>query len=374
MSVTPIGNSPINGRIVSWDFPGDLFIAIDGGKDSHFNATDVDNVQPLAACTAAIPRGPKTASAPVAPADWIVRLADSSQVLGNISGGDDERLLLHNADFGEIELPIERIDRLWRRAGREPPPAGDEDVVEMVNGDRLRGVMAGAEKGILRLSEGGDERPLAWEKIQTVALAAAKRGEPAGLSADIRLCDGSRFMSPKFNWKVGELHASFASMENLVIPDKLLIAIEVNGGRRKWLSDLPVEKYEAAPYFETQWGYRIDQNVLGGPLVLAGRTYRCGVGLHSACRITWNLGGAYQRLTALVGIDDSAGPHADADVIIRLDDREVLVLHGLRFGEAPRTIDLPVTGGDRLTIEVGFGKRGDVQDRVNVANAALIRK
>ena len=374
MSVTPIGNPPFNGRIDSWVFPGELVIAVDAGKNKRLNSADVDSVQPIVACDAVRLRGQKAASAPAAPGDWILLMADGSRLAADLTGGDDERLLVRHADLGEIALPIERIDRLWRTAGREPPTANDEDIVELTNGDRLRGAVAGAAAGILRLSEGGDERPLAWDKVESVALAAAKRGGPARLWADVRLCDGSRMVASKFNCKDGALHASFASMGNIVIPGMLLDVIEVNGGRRVWLSDLPPEKYEATPYLETRWAYQIDKNVLGGPLAMAGRTYRHGVGVHSACRITWHLGGAYERFTALVGIDDSAGPYADADMTLRLDDREVLALRSLRFGEAPRAIDLPISGGDRLTIEIGLGKRGDVQDRVDVVNPALIRK
>lgn len=374
-TVAPVGKPPLVGRIDSWDFPGELVIAIDGGMSERLSAADIDSVQPIVACEAARPRGQKTASAPAAPGDWILQMADGSRIAADLTGGDDERLLVRHADLGEIALPIERIDRLWRAAGPEPvAAAGDEDVVDLTNGDRLRGAVAGAAAGILRLSEAGDERPLAWDKVESVALAAAKRGGPAGLWADVRLCDGSRLVASKFNWKDGALHASFASMGNMVIPSKLFDAVEVNGGRRVWLGDLPPEKYESTPYLETRWAYKTDKNVLGGPLSLAGRTYRRGVGLHSACRITWHLGGAYERFTALVGIDDSAGRFADADVTIRLDGRELVALTGLRFGDKPRPIDLPVSGGDRLTIEVGFGKRGDVQDRVDIVQPALIRK
>jgi hypothetical protein len=123
----------------------------------------------------------------------------------------------------------------------------------------------------------------------------------------------------------------------------------------------------------------LDRSVLGGPLKLGGATYQHGIGLHSACRATWRLGGKYERFTALIGIDDSArsdnsaGSNADADLRIVLDGKELAAHRGLHCGEPPQAIDLNIAGGDRLTIEVGFGKRGDVQDRVDIVIPALIR-
>jgi len=49
-------------------------------------------------------------------------------------------------------------------------------------------------------------------------------------------------------------------------------------------------------------------------------------------------------------------------------------LKGLRFGEAARRIDVTVSGGRILRVEVGFGRNGDVQDRVDLLEPVLIRK
>ncbi len=90
--------------------------------------------------------------------------------------------------------------------------------------------------------------------------------------------------------------------------------------------------------------------------------------------MTWRLDRAYERFTGLLGIDDAAGRLADADVSILVDGRTLARFEHLRAGQPPRTIDVDVAGAETLEILVGFGLRGDVQDRVDLVNVALIRR
>ena len=46
--------------------------------------------------------------------------------------------------------------------------------------------------------------------------------------------------------------------------------------------------------------------MLGEPLVVGGKRYLKGIGMHSAARLTYRLDGKYQRFDAAVAIDDSA--------------------------------------------------------------------
>ncbi len=374
MCITPVGKEAIVARIRSWELPGVLELDAGAGRTERMDSGDVDQVRGVEGCKRPDGQDRRSAMTPARAAEWMVQLADGSQVIGAIAGGDDERLTLHHAELGEMTLPIERIARLWKAVGREPSVAGDEDVVELTNGDRVRGAVAGVSAGALRWSDGGEERPLPWSKVQSVALATAKGGKSGGVSAIVGLHDGSRIVASKLDWKDGQIHLQWTADARLSVPLETLSCVEVSGGRRAWLSGQPPENYEAVPYLETRWAYQVDKNALGGPLKMQGATYRRGLGLHSACKMSWRLGGAYERFTALVGIDDSAGRLADADVTILLDGKELAALRGLRCNEEPRSIDVPVLGVDRLTIEIGFGKRGDVQDRVDVVNPALLRK
>ena len=154
----------------------------------------------------------------------------------------------------------------------------------------------------------------------------------------------------------------------------ILNQVEIIGGRRVWLTDLVPAEYRSIPFFDRPWPLRLKTNALGGPLRLVGKDYPLGFGLHAASHIKWKLDDNYERFTALVGIDDSAGRWADADVTILVDQKPVARLKGLRHKEQPRKIDIDLRGASELAIEIGFGRYGDVQDRVDLVNPALIRR
>lgn len=374
--VTPVGKPPIAGNIQKWSLAGELELLIEDGQTVRWKSADVDQVQPYALCMGEKKFGYWCTTGMKLANEWTVRLTDSSRILANIPGGDGERLSLTSTSLGALELSIEQIADLRRTksAGPPPPAAGDEDVIALTNGDRLRGVVAGVSAQGLRFSEDGTERTLAWSSVQSVSFAAGRPKTLSGVEAVVQVLDGSRIVATGLDAKSDGLHVQFAGGAKTLLPRREFRSIEVRGGRRDWLSDRPPEAYESTPYLETRWAYQLDKNAEGRPLRLGGTEYPHGVGLHSACKATWRLGGKYERFTALVGIDDSAGSAADADVRILLDGKELAAFSGLHWNEPPKSIDVSVSGGDRLTIEVGFGKRGDVQDRVDVVNPALIRK
>jgi hypothetical protein len=194
-----------------------LEIQTSSGPSQRIESADVDRVTPDSNCGAGVPPDRRPEISPARATEWIVVLADGSRIVGQVAGGDDTRLLWRHADVGEIALPIDNILRLWKAAGREPPTAGDEDVVELANGDRVRGVVAGVTVGALRLSQGGDERPIPWARLRSVSLAAGKSDSQPGLRAIVELSDDSRLVGRTLEWKQGAIVLAFAGA-TLTIP------------------------------------------------------------------------------------------------------------------------------------------------------------
>jgi len=198
--------------------------------------------------------------------------------------------------------------------------------------------------------------------------------ERDALHQAIDLADGSRLMAAQMRWTDASLSVTrLASTASLELPPRLLRAIKVINGRWRWLSDLPTVQFESASYFGRPWPLMRDRNVVGGPLRCGGAEFERGIGLHSSARAAWNLDGRYARFVAAIGIDDSGGQWSDADVTIRLDGRAVLELTHLRHGEQPRPVDVDVSGVKRLELQVGFGDNSDIQDRIDVCDAGLVR-
>jgi hypothetical protein len=55
------------------------------------------------------------------------------------------------------------------------------------------------------------------------------------------------------------------------------------------------------------WPWRVNENVLGGPLVCAGTTYHAGYGVHGDCELHFSLPVAVESFRSHVGLDATAG-------------------------------------------------------------------
>ena len=344
--------------------PGPLSCRDKDGSESNIAWVDVDAVrfenQPA----------PKTVAA------WVVSLHSGDRLYGAIVGGDPKNLQLKHAILGKLDVALADISRVQRVAAAGPtePMAGDEDLLQLTNGDLLRGAVAGCASSGVTFFDGKKDREFRWADIAGMQLAVLARPRSAGLRWIVTLTDGTSLVGTALQSKDGSVSVITGFGGKVIVPIGQLVSIEPIGGRRAWLSMMEPVEYKATPYFDIRWGFERDRNVLGGPLRAAGETYTRGIGLHSACRISYALDKQFRRFRAAVALDDTAGPLGDADVRILLDGQLLANLEHVRKKDAPRAVDVDVTGGEVLTIEVGFGDGGDVQDRVNLLNAALIEK
>jgi hypothetical protein len=156
-------------------------------------------------------------------------------------------------------------------------------------------------------------------------------------------------------------------------------ALQLFGGRAVYLSDLKPKSYDFTPYFDRKWDWVRDGSVGGRDMVLAGSTYTKGVGLHSASRLTYDLGGVYQRFEAVVGIDDRTGRENGREGSVRIGvlvdgkaqdaggDKELTPRGG------PQVVAVKVAGARELTLVVEFGRHQDVLDHVDWADARLVK-
>lgn len=98
------------------------------------------------------------------------------------------------------------------------------------------------------------------------------------------------------------------------------------------------------PQYGGWGGAQADRTPFGEPLRVAGRLYESGLGVLANSRLeVRNLG--YGRLSAKVGIDDTAAP-LDAQVVFEVygDGRLLARSRPMRFGEAVQPLEAPVAG------------------------------
>jgi beta-galactosidase GanA len=103
-----------------------------------------------------------------------------------------------------------------------------------------------------------------------------------------------------------------------------------------------------------------DQNVGGtalgdgGPIVLRGTTYPKGIGTNAVSSVVVDIPAGCKQLVGDVGVDDAAGAGRGSVVFtVLVDGTSKVVTPVLRAGAVPVHLAVDVTGGSRLTLDVG---------------------
>ena len=111
----------------------------------------------------------------------------------------------------------------------------------------------------------------------------------------------------------------------------------------------------------------------GGPIMLDGRRYEKGVGVHAPSRIAIALDGSHDRFRSDIGIDDEVGAAGSAVFEVWADG--LLLFQGAKMTGNSRTenIDVDVAGKRQLVLIVSDAGDGGMSDHADWANARLER-
>jgi alpha-galactosidase len=130
------------------------------------------------------------------------------------------------------------------------------------------------------------------------------------------------------------------------------------------------------PYLSVAWPYRADRNVLGRPLMVGGKRYLKGLGMHSAARITYRLDGKYQRFDATAALDDSSQGRGSVTFGVYLlrngEWKQAAVSDTVRGAAPPEPVSVDVRGAEMITLTVDYADRGDELDHADWLDARLL--
>jgi len=90
-----------------------------------------------------------------------------------------------------------------------------------------------------------------------------------------------------------------------------------------------------------------DRSADGKPLTVAGKTYAKGLGSHTEWDVHYDIGGAFARFTAQVGVDDEVlGSPRPVGVLFEVvgDGKTLWKSEPVRSGQAPVAVEVDVTG------------------------------
>jgi hypothetical protein len=221
------------------------------------------------------------------------------------------------------------------------------------------------------------------DRVRGIVLArksptSQKTGSRETAKLQVGLRDGSVLVGDDLR-KGGEGHVLHTdALGELRIRDVNDIAsLQSFGDHVAYLSDLKDASYRHEPYLDLSWPYRRDRNVLNGPLIVGGRQFAKGLGLHSKSRLTFSLDGQYVRFTASGAIDDAA--EGQGSVVFRVllhaggRWREVYESPTVCGGDAPQRIGVELGQADQLGLAVDYADRGDERDYADWLDARLER-
>ena len=326
----------------------------------------------------------------VTAADWAggaaVRLeGDAVVVLSDLFG--EIRLakeLVRGVVFAQRRHVAEREALVGRLRGEPSPPpslkeAGKSDAVILANGDRLSGSLTELARGSLTIEAKAGAVKLPLSRVDAVVLKSRQLSVVSRqLHYVVGLRDGSLVYASGVIADEKELKLTVGESLSLAGGDVGdVVFLQQLGGRVVYLSNLEPADYRHVPYLSVDWPYQRDRNVLGEPLVVEGKRYLKGIGMHSAGRLSYRLDGKYSRFDAAVAIDDSAGGGGSVTfgVYVLRDGKmsEAYKSGIVRGGDAPRAVSIDLSGAQGITLTVDFADRGDEMDRADWLDARLVK-
>jgi alpha-glucosidase len=151
-----------------------------------------------------------------------------------------------------------------------------------------------------------------------------------------------------------------------------LVRVFVSPPGVDYVSDLPfVSEANGWGPVERDTSNGENQGGDGGPLRIRGTTFDKGLGVHANAEVTVDIGGAYERFTAQVGLDDEV-TGAGSVAFELIGDGAVLARTGvLTRADPAQPIDVDVTGVETLTLRTTDGGDGINFDHGDWGDAQL---
>jgi hypothetical protein len=256
---------------------------------------------------------------------------------------------------------------------REEPRSSE--VLWLANGDRLvGGLLALGEKTIAFQPTGGK---VVLERSGIVALGFDPRlvvyPKPEGPYLDMTFIDGSRVGVTALQLEGGQIQATTRYGQAIKLPLGELAEVRARNGPVVYLSEIEPAGVKYVGYLGPTREFRRDEAVDGQPLRLAGKVYDRGLGMQSRSYIVYRLAPGTKRFQSLVGLDDRAGPLGNVVFRVVVDKDERFATPPMSARDAPRLVDVDLTGAKTLVLIADFGERGEVRDHADWVDARLIR-
>lgn len=238
---------------------------------------------------------------------------------------------------------------------------------------RISGTVLGREGDTLQIQIDGQNRKIGWAKIVGIVLRPTPNSLVKETFELVQLSGGQlipchcRLLSSEQQ----ELETLWG--EKLVLPRNDFVRMTIQNGRLRSLMSLTPTRVDQIGYFDLIRPYQRNHSLTGDPLQVGDQTFEEGLCIHSRSAIDFELSGQYQQFRCQVGLQSGTGDRGHAIVKVRVNG-EIRWEESVRGKEAARLVNVDLTGGQTLGIEVDFGNGFDVADHVVWGNPQLLRQ
>ena len=252
-----------------------------------------------------------------------------------------------------------------------------KDVLFVVQKDAwmaVRGVLKAMNAETITFAWKDTNRKIRRSTVPLIRLAGVGDKPPVTAGVLTGKC-GSKLRFTTLTMLENSLTVKVPGLGELKIARGAVASIRFRSDRVVRLADLKPLRVVQRGFFDRAFGYRVNRSVGGRELRLGGKVFETGLGLHSFCELSFDVGGKYERFVAVVGIDDSVRPIGDAVVTFLGDGKKLIEPVRITGKSDPKVVRLRIGKVRELTVRVDFGlDKLDVGDHVNIVAARLIKK
>jgi len=322
-----------------------------------------------------------------APEGAVVLFPDGDRLHGGVVGAaDDTRLKVLSSTLGDLDIPLESLLGLALKLPTDVDEADAflsrvrsaplrTELLWLANGDLLTGGFLGLDEKKVKFQL--ERGPIDLDRTGVVAIgfdpALIVYPRPQGTFLELSLADGSRLGVTAPQVEQGQVVATTRFGTPIRLPLGELTGVHSLSASIAYLSEREATAQQYVSYVGPTRPYRRDAAVTGHPLRVARKRFDRGLGTQSRTLLAYRLAPGDRRFQATVGLDDRAGPPGSVVFRVLVDNREEFASPPMSVRDAPRAIDIDVTGAKVVILATEFGPRGDVRDYADWIEARIIR-
>jgi hypothetical protein len=324
---------------------------------------------------------------PLSPEASVVLFPNGDRLYRTSIGAASETTLeVQSYTLGNVAVPLESmlglvlalptdsdaLDGLVQRVRSEPRTS---EVLWLANADRLTGGFLGLTDKTIEFQPG--KEPIKLDRQGVVALgfdpSLVVYPKPEAAFLELTLTDASRLGVTGARFEQGHILATTRFGASIRVPIAEVARVHARTSKVVYLTEREAAGETYVAFVGPPRHFRRDANVEGHPMRLSGQDYERGLGTESRTLLAYRLELGDRRFQALVGLDDRAGPLGSVVFRVLVDGKDRFVSPPMSARDAPRPIDLDISGAKAIFLITEFGDRGGVRDLANWVEARIIR-